>query len=77
MKEVAAFLNSQGGTLLIGVDDDGKALGLAADYVSSDKIKDKDGFERHLRTVVGRELGQAVAASLKVSFVGLGGEEIC
>ena len=30
VKSVAAFANGQGGTLLIGVKDDGEVLGLAA-----------------------------------------------
>ena len=32
MKTLAAFLNSQGGTLLIGVRDDGKIVGLAGRF---------------------------------------------
>lgn len=31
-KEVAAFMNSEGGTLLIGVDDDGDIIGLEKDF---------------------------------------------
>ncbi|WP_162178629.1 helix-turn-helix domain-containing protein [Deinococcus marmoris] len=77
VKEVAAFLNAQGGTLLIGVNDAGRGLGLAPDYASSNKIGDRDGFERHLRGVVGTALGQTVAAALAVSFPTLDGLEIC
>ncbi|WP_455132696.1 AlbA family DNA-binding domain-containing protein [Microbacterium aurum] len=33
-KTVAAFLNSSGGTLVIGVDDAGRALGLDRDYAT-------------------------------------------
>ena len=77
VKEVAAFLNAGGGTLLIGLDDGGKALGLRADYASSGKIGDRDGFERHLRGLLGRELGAAAAAGLNVSFGVLDGHELC
>ena len=39
LKSVAGFLNAQGGTLMIGVDDDGKVLGLAADkFPNEDKM---------------------------------------
>jgi hypothetical protein len=39
LKTIAAFLNAGGGTLLIGVADDGKVIGLAADgFVSDDKM---------------------------------------
>src|SRR6266571_9260234 len=41
-KTVAAFANSQGGTLLIGVDDEGQVLGLEHDYLSlGDVDRDK------------------------------------
>ena len=33
-KTVAAFMNSGGGTLLIGVDDDGRLIGLGPDYAT-------------------------------------------
>ena len=76
LKEIAAFLNAQGGTLLIGVDDGGRGLGLKADYASSGKITDKDGFERHLRGLVDVALGKTVAASLRMTFPVLDGKEV-
>lgn len=40
LKTVAAFLNSRGGNLLIGVNDDGEVLGLDADnFQNPDKLK--------------------------------------
>lgn len=39
LKTVAAFLNSDGGTLFVGVNDDGKVLGLEPDqFESNDKL---------------------------------------
>ena len=39
LKTIAGFLNAKGGTLLIGVSDDGTALGLAADgFPNEDKM---------------------------------------
>jgi len=46
IKTVAAFTNSDGGTLLIGVDDDGNVLGLENDYAALGNA-DKDKFELH------------------------------
>jgi hypothetical protein len=44
VKTVAAFLNTQGGTLVIGVEDDGKVYGLAEDYkLSGGKGRDTVG----------------------------------
>ena len=42
LKTIAAFLNSQGGTLVIGVEDDGSIIGLAPDFKllsGSDRFK--------------------------------------
>ncbi|MBU0657160.1 MAG: DUF262 domain-containing protein [Gammaproteobacteria bacterium] len=78
VKSVAAFGNGQGGTLLIGVKDDGEVLGLAHDYTSLDEA-DRDKFERHLRTLLGNQLGASfVAGKVKVKFHnGLDGNEVC
>ncbi len=43
LKTVAAFLNTEGGTLLIGVDDEGNVLGLNDDLKVSGKTLDKFG----------------------------------
>ena len=44
IKNVAAFMNTAGGTLLVGINDDGKVLGLDADYAVMKK-PNTDGFE--------------------------------
>ena len=51
-KTVAAFMNSGGGTLLIGVDDDGKLIGLGPDYATL-KSPDADRFELWIRDLWG------------------------
>ena len=52
LKTIAGFLNNRGGTLLIGVSDDGSALGLAADNFQND---DKMGL--HLISLVKDRIG--------------------
>lgn len=77
VKAVAAFANSQGGTLVIGVDDDGQIIGLHHDYNSLGDA-DKDKFERHLRGVLQQSLGKGfVATRIKVRFHEVGGAEVC
>lgn len=77
VKTLAGFLNGKGGTLLIGVDDAGGAVGIAADYRTLRK-QDRDGFELHLQQLVTRDLGEAAAASfLTVNFHAIDGEDIC
>lgn len=77
VKEVAGFLNGQGGTLLIGVSDYGGPVGLDADYRSSPKISGRDGFERHLRALFRNSLGNAVQTFITVTFHDVDGHDIC
>ena len=60
-KTVAAFMNSGGGTLLIGVDDDGRLIGLGPDYATL-KTPDADRFELWIRALWGQRLGTNAAA---------------
>ena len=77
VKTLAGFLNAAGGTLLIGVDDAGVVVGLAADY-GTFKKQDRDGFELHLQNVLARDLGESVASSfLTVNFHEIDGQDIC
>ena len=52
LKAIAAFLNTEGGDLLIGVADDGSIVGIERDRLESD-----DKFMRHLAQVVRDGLG--------------------
>jgi type I restriction enzyme R subunit len=52
LKTIAAFLNTEGGDLLIGVADDGAIIGVEKDQLESD-----DKFMRHLAQVVRNGLG--------------------
>ncbi len=52
LKTIAAFLNTEGGDLLIGVADDGTIVGIERDRLESD-----DKFMRHLAQVVRNGLG--------------------
>ena len=59
-KAVAAFANSQGGTLVIGVSDEGEVLGLDHDYLTlANGNGDKDKFEIHLRNILNHHFGPA------------------
>ena len=71
LKTVAAFANSrEGGTLLIGVGDDGGVHGLAADYTSvhQDGKNDRDRLQLHLSQLLINALGETVAASVSVQL---------
>ncbi len=75
-KTISAFFNSDGGILIIGVDDDGNVLGLEKDFETLPK-KDIDGFELHLRNIVTKHLGASFEKYLKVSFPTIDEKTIC
>jgi uncharacterized membrane protein YeaQ/YmgE (transglycosylase-associated protein family) len=56
-KTVAGFLNSQGGTLIVGVDDDGHALGVDEDLATM-KAPDHDRYQLWLTDFLQRTLGK-------------------
>lgn len=56
MKTVAAFLNSDGGHLLLGVGDDHSSVGLEHDYATLVR-KDADGFTNHFGNIFNTMLG--------------------
>ncbi|HMQ38296.1 MAG TPA: ATP-binding protein [Micropruina sp.] len=66
-KTVCAFLNADGGTLVIGVDDVGRPLGLDPDFATL-KAPDADRFELWLRDHLTTTLGQNAAALVEVDF---------
>jgi len=80
VKTVAAFANSRdGGTLLIGVADDGSVHGLASDYVSLRKPgkDDRDRFLLHLNQLLVNALGAAAAATVTTQLHTVDGLDLC
>ncbi|MCD6358485.1 MAG: DUF262 domain-containing protein [Dehalococcoidia bacterium] len=77
MKAIAAFTNSPGGgTLLMGVNDDGEVLGLEHDFTSLGGNSDE--FELHLRNLVNKSFGEGFAATnVTVKFPEVEDKEIC
>lgn len=73
---VAGFMNATGGTLLIGVDDEAKPLGIAPDLAVVPG-GDRDGFELWLRTMLAERLGRAVSADVGVAFAEAGEATVC
>ena len=66
-KAIAGFSNTEGGTLLIGVNDAGEVVGLANDFAVM-KAPDTDRFELWLRDFLATTLGQNAAAAPVVDF---------
>jgi uncharacterized protein with ParB-like and HNH nuclease domain len=77
LKSVSAFANSQGGTLLIGVDDEGSILGLEHDYLSLGDV-DRDQFELHLRNLLNQQFGTGVVTNkIDIMFHEVEEKEVC
>ncbi len=76
MKTIVGFLNADGGTLIIGVNDEGKVTGLESDYKSLPK-KNRDGFENHLNMLVKTTIGLAFSKYVSVKFERIEDKDIC
>lgn len=77
MKTVSAFANSQGGTLLIGVEDDGAVIGLEHDYHSLGDV-DRDKFELHLRNLLNQQFGTGfVTSKVAIKFHAVDDKDVC
>ena len=76
MKTISAFSNGEGGSLIIGVDDDGNVLGLDRDYSVLDGGRDE--FEQHLKNLLNNNFGKVFSASnIKISFSEVEDMDIC
>ena len=76
-KTVCAFLNAEGGTLLIGVADDGHAIGLENDYRTLGSKANRDGYELFLRQLLANSLSVQTAGVVKIRFESLDGDDVC
>ncbi|WP_434055027.1 MAG: ATP-binding protein [Roseibium sp.] len=74
-KTIAGFFNADGGYLLVGVDDDGKALGLEKD-LSTLKSADLDAFERTVNDIVSKNLGGDLCPSIHTVFASVDGKDV-
>ncbi|MCK5524479.1 MAG: ATP-binding protein [Thiomargarita sp.] len=80
LKTIAAFMNTEGGTLLIGVEDNGHIFGLEKDISLLKEGKQTlDGFELALRDIIGSNIGTAFSSSkwVKVRFERQDDNDVC
>ncbi len=77
LKTLGGFLNSPiGGTLLIGVADNGDILGLENDYQTLKKPV-QDGFEQAVMTLISSNLGADLCSFVHVLFHVIANKEVC
>ena len=76
LKTIAAFMNTEGGSLLIGIDDSGHPLGLEKDFTTL-KTKNRDGFEVALMTAIAMKLGTPQCSQVAILFHTIENLDIC
>ncbi len=78
VKTVASFLNTQGGDLLIGIQDDGSVFGIEADqqFWKAEK-RNRDSYQNWLTTLLLDACGKQHAANVHISFARLEGKDVC
>jgi hypothetical protein len=74
-KTLAGFMNSHGGTLLVGVADSGELIGIEEDFDLLGK-QDPDGWELWLTEAVSSRLGKGAAAELDVRIARVDGKHV-
>jgi predicted HTH transcriptional regulator len=72
LKTMAAFMNTKGGTLLIGVGDDGTAVGIEVDRFPND-----DRFLLHLYAVIKSSMGTDVTPMVEANLDIYAGKTVC
>lgn len=66
VKSIAAFMNTDGGVLLVGVDDSGKSVGIEEDFPFVQQ--NRDGWEQWLTNLIGKTLGEVEAAKMTIGY---------
>ena len=72
LKTIAAFLNTNGGDLVIGVSDSGEIVG-----IEHDKLDTEDKFMRHLMQAVRNGLGAAASTLVDPRTKLIDGKTVC
>lgn len=76
LKTIAAFLNCDGGTLIIGVEDNGNIFGLEKDLSLLSK-KNLDQFEQTIINLICDRIGASFTQLVKIRFENIEGKDVC
>lgn len=77
LKTVCGFLNAEGGTVFVGVDDEGTAVGIDPDLATLGSKANVDGYELFLRQLLETGLSVPTAATVRIAFESIGGQTVC
>jgi hypothetical protein len=73
VKTIAGFLNADGGTLIIGVDDNGLPTGLSRDLSTLTKRPTLDGYQQTVLGLLNNGLGTDIATRIGIEFPSVDG----
>jgi len=76
LKTICAFMNAEGGTLLIGLSDDNQVIGIDEDYTII-KGHNRDGFQNLLMSMVSNSIGNYYRQYVDVVFHNVLGKDLC
>lgn len=76
LKTIAGFLNTDGGILLIGVDNDGLIVGIEDDNKTL-RNADRDSHQLHLIQLVSGNIGKERCINIRISYHDLDGKDVC
>ncbi len=69
LKTIVSFLNSEGGTLIIGVSDNGEIIG-----IEKDRFENKDKFSLHLMSLIRQKIGNENIPLIDFSIIDIEGK---
>lgn len=76
IKNVAGFLNKDGGTMLIGVSDEKTVVGIQADFDTLAK-KSTDGFLLHLTNLIDTFIGREFSEYISIKILNISENYVC
>jgi len=71
LKTIVAFLNTDGGTLLVGVDDAGAIVG-----ITEDRFETEDKYRLHVNNRLKEHIGLGCAACIRYDLNDIGDEKV-
>ncbi len=77
VKALSAFMNARGGTLFIGINDEGEAVGIEPDYKTFQRKANRDGFMLKLSNLVSQNLGRQSHKFITTDIQTMEGRDVC
>ena len=77
VKTLSAFMNARGGTLFIGINDDGEPVGIEPDYKTFQRKPNQDGFILKLSDLISKNMGAKSHKFIMSDIQAMAGKDVC